>query len=599
MLPTMLRRHRHPGAQGGRRACPVPPSGSSSRCLPCRAARTTRPCAGGNARTGPPSALPRPRRSAARRSVPCRSPHCRVEWEGSVANDRGRAPAASHGCRDHRPTPACRIPPSMETVLAVKYPALPKARETARSAISGRGAREAAPLRFARLGRRGQGRIPLRQRTDGAVDRGQDIGTEDDAGRPDVGDHLFRPGRADQGRGDVRVLEHPSDRQLSCRQAELVSDGAQLLHACQDLVGHPAPDHVGATLGVARAGAFRRGLPRLVLASEHTLGQRGPDDLGDAEVLTGRYHVGLDDAPEHRVLRLVGDQLDAELAGERVARPQLLGRPLADTDVESLSLADHVGECLHGLFQGSLDVVAVRLIEVDVVRPEPGQGTVDRLEDVLAGQSYVVVPLGPRGAEDLGEDLQGLPALPFQGSAEDVFSHRVGVDVGRVERGDAHIQCRAHTLGHHLVPHLGTVGEPVPIGDLGDLQTAVAEVSVSHERSSLIGSCRRSTTTPFSGTGAGAAWRRSVSRSVPCAFTQPGASVWLIANTYSTSAARRTTTSIPGLAETGAVTPPVAHTRSMTARRPFVSSSVLTYHAWPAPRLARVMAANPADGPSA
>jgi hypothetical protein len=96
-----------------------------------------------------------------------------VEWEGSVANDRGRAPAASHGW----------------TVQVPRPPATPVCR------------------------------IPLRQRTEGAVDRGQDVGTEDDAARPDVGDHLFRPGRADQGRGDLDVAhDHDVGRDRDIRR---------------------------------------------------------------------------------------------------------------------------------------------------------------------------------------------------------------------------------------------------------------------------------------------------------------------------------------------------------------------------------------------
>src|SRR5664280_1474559 len=65
--------------------------------------------------------------------------------------------------------------------------------------------------------------------------------------------------------------------------------------------------------------------------------------------------------------------------------------------------------------------------------------------------------------------------------AEDVLGYRVGVDVSRVERADTRVQCRADALGRHVVLHLGTVGEPVTVGDLRDLQTAVAQVSVFHD----------------------------------------------------------------------------------------------------------------------
>src|ERR1035437_4234586 len=109
---------------------------------------------------------------------------------------------------------------------------------------------------------------------------------------------------------------------------------------------------------------------------------------------------------------------------------------------------------------------------------------------------------------------------------------------------------------------------------------------------------RRSTTTPSAGmrTGAGRTW--PVSKSVPAAAAEPSWWVWLMANTYSTSAERRTTTSTPAVAPIGAVTRAAAQTASTTARRPIASSSVLTYQALPSPRAARVIAAYPADGPS-
>src|SRR5665647_3425629 len=64
--------------------------------------------------------------------------------------------------------------------------------------------------------------------------------------------------------------------------------------------------------------------------------------------------------------------------------------------------------------------------------------------------------------------------------AEDVLGHGVGVYVSRVERTDPRVQGCAHALGRHVVLHLRTVGEPVTVRDLRDLQTAVAEVSIFH-----------------------------------------------------------------------------------------------------------------------
>ena len=65
-------------------------------------------------------------------------------------------------------------------------------------------------------------------------------------------------------------------------------------------------------------------------------------------------------------------ELDAELLRELVAGADLLRGPLADADVEGLAGADDVREGLHRLLQRRLRVVAVRLVEVDVVGAAAG-----------------------------------------------------------------------------------------------------------------------------------------------------------------------------------------------------------------------------------
>jgi hypothetical protein len=132
--------------------------------------------------------------------------------------------------------------------------------------------------------------------------------------------------------------------------------------------------------------------------------------------------------------------VDAEVPGEVVAGPQLLRRPFTDADVESLPLSYDVRERLHGFFQRRFEIVAVRLVEVDVVGLESGQGAVDGLKDVFTRESDIVVSLRAGGAEDLGEDLQGLAAFAGEGVAEDGLGHGVGVDVSRVERADPRVQ---------------------------------------------------------------------------------------------------------------------------------------------------------------
>ena len=77
---------------------------------------------------------------------------------------------------------------------------------------------------------------------------------------------------------------------------------------------------LGARLLVGGPRTGRRRLARQVLAGQHALRDRRPDDLADAQLLAGRHDLGLDDPPQHRVLRLVGHQRDLQLPGQRVAR---------------------------------------------------------------------------------------------------------------------------------------------------------------------------------------------------------------------------------------------------------------------------------------
>ena len=188
---------------------------------------------------------------------------------------------------------------------------------------------------------------------------------------------------------------------------------------------------------------------------------------------------------QHRVLRLVRDQLHAELLRERVALLQLLRRPLRDADVERLALTDDVGERLERLLQRGLVVEAVRLVEVDVVGAEARQRAVDRLEDVLAAQSGVVRALGTCGEVDLREDLESFAALPFERLAEHDLRRRVGIRVCRVERGDAGVERRVHRLDGGVVFDLRSVRDPVAIGDLRDLETAVAEIAIVDHATTL------------------------------------------------------------------------------------------------------------------
>src|SRR5512133_2155613 len=165
-------------------------------------------------------------------------------------------------------------------------------------------------------------------------------------------------------------------------------------------------------------------------------------------------------------LRLVGDQVDTKVLGEIMAVLDLLGGPLAHPDIERLAHAYDVGERLHGLIERSFVIVAMRLINIDIVGLQPLQGSVDRLHDVLAGQPDVVVSARSSWPVDLGENLQRLTPLALQGFAEHGFGLGICVDICSVEGSDPSIKRGAHAGLGLIVLHLRAECQPVAVGDL-------------------------------------------------------------------------------------------------------------------------------------
>ena len=95
--------------------------------------------------------------------------------------------------------------------------------------------------------------------------------------------------------------------------------------------------------------------------------------------LAQREHLGLDHPPQQRVLRLARDDaVEAHVVGNLQGIGDLLGGPLGDADVVDLALPDQVVKGPQRLFERRLVVVAVGLVEVDVVRAEPAQRGVAR-----------------------------------------------------------------------------------------------------------------------------------------------------------------------------------------------------------------------------
>jgi hypothetical protein len=100
----------------------------------------------------------------------------------------------------------------------------------------------------------------------------------------------------------------------------------------------------------------------------------------------GRQQVGLGAPHEDRIGRLLADEARrATLARHPLGLDDLRSGERRRSDVSHLALPNEVGECLHGLFQRCLVVIAMGLVDVDMVGLQAGQGAIRRLHDVLAG----------------------------------------------------------------------------------------------------------------------------------------------------------------------------------------------------------------------
>ena len=235
------------------------------------------------------------------------------------------------------------------------------------------------------------------------------------------------------------------------------------------------------SLDVARESAGGAS-PGPVLAGQHALGERRPHDLRDAVALAQRDHLGLGPAPQHRVLRLAGDEL--RHAGHVERRLDPVRRPLAEADVARLAGLDDLGQRLHRLLERRVVVVAVALVEVDVVGLQPLQRGVDLLVDLLAREAAVA----PAHREvDLGRERERVARVAGEDLAPGALGRAAAVHVGGVEERDAGVERRARARLGLLAADAARVGQPRAERDDRDLEFRVAELTMFHAASTLIG----------------------------------------------------------------------------------------------------------------
>jgi hypothetical protein len=233
---------------------------------------------------------------------------------------------------------------------------------------------------------------------------------------------------ADDRGGDRLVGQHPGDRQGHDVHPGLVGELAHRLDGVEHplvpvpvLVHRPgvAEREPGAVLG-------RRG--PVVLAGQQPARDRVVGDNADAVLGAERQHLPLDLAEQQVVPGLHGVEAGKPQRLRAADRPdQLVGQEVGTSDVPDLARAHEVVERGQRLVDRRVLVVAVQLVQVDVVGPETAQRRLDRGQDVLAGVA-AVERRGPRRHEALGRDDEPLP-LADQPAADDLLGPPPGGQV--------------------------------------------------------------------------------------------------------------------------------------------------------------------------
>ncbi len=256
--------------------------------------------------------------------------------------------------------------------------------------------------------------------------------------RQQLGQLLLGP-RADDRRGDARLVLAPQERQLARRPAVRAGQVGErppnLDAARRDAI------RVDVRLaGLAhRARVGRQRAVRRVPPGQHALSQRGPRQQGEPVALGERDQFVLDAPIQEIVRRLLADvagEPEALAHGERLHHhPGRMGRA---ADVADLAGAHEIGQRAERLVDRDLGAGPVDLVEVDVVGAEPAQRRVAGAQDVQARVALIVgTEAGP--PVDLGAE-DHLVAAAGQGLPDDALRIARVVDVGGIDEVDARVQ---------------------------------------------------------------------------------------------------------------------------------------------------------------
>ncbi len=246
--------------------------------------------------------------------------------------------------------------------------------------------------------------------------------------------------RADEGGGDARVTQDPSEGHLREALATGLGDGVEPLDFGED----GGRDAGGFEETVGFAGPGIGGDAGEVTVGEETLGERAEGDAADAFLGEDIEELRLDPAVEHAVAGLVNQAGRTEFAEDLSRAGGVGGAVVGEADVKGFAAAHSVREGAHGFFKGRVGVGAVRVENVDVVEAHAAQRLVEGGEEIFAG-APIAVGAGPHGVASFGGDDQFV-AVRGEIEAEEfpeIFlggTGRRAVVVGEIEMGDAEIE---------------------------------------------------------------------------------------------------------------------------------------------------------------
>ena len=251
------------------------------------------------------------------------------------------------------------------------------------------------------------------------------------------GDVLFEVGAA-LGAGDgeevVSLGEDPGESQLAGLDAFAVGDGADAIDEQLVLAGGVSGEAWVAgsaeVLVVELGGVGER-------AGEEAAAEGAVGDEADAELANGGEYLGFNVALPEGVLGLEsGDGVDFVGAADG-------GRGgFGEAEVLHLSRVDELRHGSDGVFDGSVGIDAVLVVEVDVIDAETLQGGVAGLLDVLRfagdGPEAGIIFLADVG--ELGRE-EDLVTARFDGAADELLVVTDTVHVGGVEEVAAEVEC--------------------------------------------------------------------------------------------------------------------------------------------------------------